>query len=187
MLYSTSILEIALWLVCVLLYIVSPRKLYLIWALSLHVAKGIFGLYLLGIMPKTNDVIEALYKKESLDENNLAETSEQLMKEIFMQKWEANKTKLLSYFIINIVSLLIDCVIFFIQLIKFGDINYFTSQASLLLIIIVFFITDIIYFLWFATIRFSFPEYMISPIINAIIGSVNELSEIFRGYFKRSQ
>ena len=47
MVYTTSVLEIALWIVGLLLFISNPRNFYAIWILLIHLTKGILGLILL--------------------------------------------------------------------------------------------------------------------------------------------
>lgn len=187
MVYSTSILEIALWIVGLLLFIANPSNFYMIWILIVHLAKGILGLILLNHMPKTYEIIDALYKKENLDEEKLIETIDIIIKETFLERWTQNKTKLFIYFIFTIICLLTDFVIFFIQLFLFGNPNYFLMQVIIMFLILIFFISDVIYFLWFITLRFTFPSEMITPINNAILGSIIDLKEMFMKYFRRNQ
>jgi hypothetical protein len=183
--YSTSLFEIALWLVGLLLFISSPKTLYLIWPLSLHIGKGILGLILIEKFPKTFEIMDIIYKKEDIEDGTIVGELEKTMKELFFQRWKENRIRLFVYFLLNVLCIFADGVIFFIQLILFGKVNYFSMQIGLLFLIIVFFISDIIYFLWFFTLRLTFPEYMISPMINAIIGSMKDLNELFLGYFRR--
>ena len=44
-----------------------------------------------------------------------------------------------------------------------------------------------IYFLWFVTLKFSLPEYMITPIKNAIMGSGMELKNLAGAMLKREK
>ena len=186
MVYSTSLFEIALWIVGLLLFISSPRRLYLIWVLILHVFKAILGLIILNYMPKTYEIMDALYKKENLKEDKIIENIEIIMKETFLVRWNENKTKLFVYFLFTILCLATDCVIFFVQLLLFGNKNYMLMQITMMFIIIIFFVSDIIYFFWFVTLRFTFPSFMVTPINNAIIGSLVDLREMFLKYFSRT-
>ena len=43
----------AMWVLGFLLFIASPKDMYLIWFLVVHIAKGAIGLILLNNMPKT--------------------------------------------------------------------------------------------------------------------------------------
>jgi hypothetical protein len=185
MVYSTSILEIALWIVGLLLFIATPKNFYMIWVLIVHLFKGILGLILLNNLPKTYEIMDSLYKKENLDEEKIIETIDLIIKETFLERWNENKTKLFIYFCFTIFCLLTDTVIFFVQLFLFGNPGYFLMQVVIMFLIIVFFISDVIYFLWFITLRFSFPSEMVNPIYNAITGSIVELKDVFLKYFKR--
>ena len=186
MVYSTSLLEISLWIVGLLLFISNPSKFYLIWVLLLHLFKGIFGLIILSNMPKTYEIMDGLYKKENVDEDKVIDMIETIMKETFLVRWNENKTKLFIYFLFTILCLITDCVIFFVQLFLFGFSNYYLTQVAIMFIIIIFFVSDIIYFLWFVTLRFTFPSFMVSPINNAIIGSMMDLKEMFFKMFRRN-
>ena len=53
LIYNTSILEIALWVLGFTLFVASPKDMYLIWILIVHIAKGILGMILLRRMPKS--------------------------------------------------------------------------------------------------------------------------------------
>jgi hypothetical protein len=185
MVFSISLLELGLWMVSLLLFIASPKTLFLIWVLFLHVGKAVLGLILITNMPKTYEVMDELYKRENIDEERLVDILESLTNQIFMERWKENRIKLLIYFILNILCMLSDSAIFALQLILFGNINYFLKQITLMFIIIVFFISDVIYFLWFVTIRFTFPAFMVNPILNAIVGLLKDLQGIITRYILR--
>jgi len=187
MVYSTSLFEISLWIIGLLLFIASPSSLYLIWVLIIHFVKGILGLILLNNMPKTYEIMDNLYKKENLDEDKMIETIDQIVKETFVQRWTENKNKLFIYFVCTIICLLADIIILFVQLFLFGNPNYFLMQVSIMFIIVVFLISDIIYFLWFVTLRFTFPSFMVEPINKAIIGSIWDLKDLLLRFFKRGE
>jgi hypothetical protein len=56
--------------------------------------------------------------------------------------------------------------------------------------ILIFIITDIIYFLWYITLQFTFPPEIMNPIKKAISGSAMELKELLAnkiGFLKRQQ
>jgi hypothetical protein len=185
MVFSISLLELGLWMVSLLLFIASPKTLYLIWVLFLHVGKAVLGLILITNMPKTYEIMDELYKREDIEEERFVEILESLTNQIFMERWKENRIKLFIYFILNILCMVSDSAIFALQLILYGNLNYFLMQITLMFIIIVFFISDVIYFLWFVTIRFTFPEFMVNPIINAIIGLLKDLRSIITRYILR--
>jgi hypothetical protein len=187
MIYSTSIMEVALWSIGLLLFIATPKNFYMIWVLIVHLFKGILGLILLNHIPKTYEIMDALYKKENLDEENIMQSIDQIVKDTFLERWNENKTKLFIYFLFTLFCLLTDCIIFFVQLFLFGNQNYFLMEITILFIILIFFFSDIIYFLWFITLRFTFPAEMVNPIYNAITGSIIELKDMLLKYFERNK
>ncbi len=136
-------------------------------------------------MPKTYEIMDELYKREDIEEERFVEILESLTNQIFMERWKENRIKLFIYFILNILCMVSDSAIFALQLILYGNLNYFLMQITLMFIIIVFLISDVIYFLWFVTIRFTFPEFMVNPIINAIIGLLKDLRSIITRYILR--
>lgn len=138
MIYSSSLFEIALWAVCLLLFISAPDCLYLIWVLIIHVVKGILGLQILNRMPKTYEIIENLAKNPNFEEDKIIDLIQAQIRETFIDRWTQNKNKLLWYLIANIICLIIDLVIFAIQIIIFGNKTNFLMQTVLLFIIIIF-------------------------------------------------
>ena len=63
-------------------------------------------------------------------------------------------------------------------------------QTCMIFTILIFIITDIIYFLWYITLQFSFPPEIMNPIKKAISGSAMELKELLAnkiGFLKRQQ
>ena len=59
---------------------------------------------------------------------------------------------------------------------KFGNKDeWILRQTCILVIILVFIISDFVYFLWFFTLRFTFPKEILDPIKKAIFGSIDDL------------
>jgi hypothetical protein len=146
MIYSTSLFEIALWLVGLLLFISSPGNMYLIFVLSIHPFKGILGLIILSSMPKTYEIIENLARNPNFEEEKILDLISAQIRETFIERWTQNKNKLLWYLISTAVSLIIDFIIFIVQIVVFGNNDWFLMQTSLLFIIIVFIGKNKIYF-----------------------------------------
>jgi hypothetical protein len=138
LIYSTSLFELSLWIVGLLLFISSPYNMFLIWVLIVHVAKSILGFTLLSAMPKTYEIIENLAKNPNFQEDQIMELIQAQVRESFMERWTQNKRKLMFYFIATILCLVIDVVIFIVQIILFGGRNWQIMQTSLLFIILVF-------------------------------------------------
>ena len=138
LMYSTSLLEMALWLVGLLLFFSSPGNMYLIWVLIVHPVKAFIGMQILDSMPKTYEIIENLAKNPNFEEDKIMELISAQIRETFLERWTQNKNKLLWYLITTIICLLTDVVIFIVQIVIFGRDQWFLMQTSLLFIIIIF-------------------------------------------------
>ena len=101
-----------------------------------------------------------------------------------MIKWEENRNKFLIYLVSTIVCLVIDFIIFIAQVSAFGKDEWLLMQTCMLFTILVFIITDVIYFLWFFTLQFTFPPEIMNPIKKAIFGSIGDLSSLVRQKLK---
>jgi hypothetical protein len=194
MIYTTSLFEIFLWIVGFLLFMESPGDLYLIWVLIVHLFKGILGLSVLNKIPKTYEIIENISKNPNFDEDKIMDLITIQIRETFIDRWSQNKKIFLYYLITTLFSLLVDIIIFIVEVAIFGNRNKFIMETSLLTITFVFIgnlliklASDIVYFLWFITLRFSLPDYMVNPIKNAIIGSIIELKDTASRLFRKQQ
>jgi len=180
LIYNTSIFEISLWILGFFLFIASPKDMYLIWILIVHMAKGTFGIMLLKKMPKTYEIMENVAKNPNFDENKIIELIEKEIKDFFIAKWEENKNKFFIYFVSTIVCVVIDFIIFIAQVSAFGKEEWLLMQTCMIFTILVFIITDTIYFLWFFTLQFTFPPEIMIPIKKAIFGSIKDLNSLAR-------
>jgi hypothetical protein len=138
MIYTTSLFEIFLWIVGFLLFMEAPGDLYLIWVLIVHLGKGILGLVVLNKIPKTYEIIENLSKNPNFDEDKIMDLITIQIRESFIDRWSQNKRIFLYYMITTAFSLLIDLVIFIVEIAIFGNRNMFIMQTSLLTITFVF-------------------------------------------------
>ncbi len=187
LIYNTSIFEIALWIIGFLLFVASPKDMYLIWILIVHIGKGVIGIILLNKMPKTYEIMENVAKNPNFDESKIIELIEKEIKDFFLIKWEENKNKFFIYLISTIVCLVIDLIIFIAQVSAFGKNDWLLMQTCMLFTILIFIITDVIYFLWFFTLQFTFPPEIMNPIKKAIFGSIGDLSLLLKQKLKISR
>ena len=180
LIYNTSIFEMAMWVLGFLLFIASPKDMYLIWFLVVHIAKGAIGLILLNNMPKTYEILENVAKNPNFDESKIIELIEKEIKDFFIIKWGESKNKFFLYLVSTIACLVIDLIIFIAQVSAFGKDEWLLMQTCMLFTILVFIITDVIYFLWFFTLQFTFPPEIMNPIKKAIFGSIEDLSTLVK-------
>ena len=180
LIFNTSIFEMAMWVLGFLLFIASPKDMYLVWFLIVHVAKGAIGLVLLNKMPKTYEILENVAKNPNFEESKIIELIEKEIKDFFIIKWGENRNKFFLYLVSTITCLVIDLIIFIAQVSAFGKEEWLLMQTCMLFTILVFIITDVIYFLWFFTLQFTFPPEIMNPIKKAIFGSIEDLSTLVK-------
>ena len=180
LIYNTSIFEMAMWVLGFLLFIASPKDMYLIWFLVVHIAKGAIGLILLNNMPKTYEILENVAKNPNFEESKIIELIEKEIKDFFIIKWGESRNKFFLYLVSTIACLVIDLIIFIAQVSAFGKDEWLLMQTCMLFTILVFIITDVIYFLWFFTLQFTFPPEIMNPIKKAIFGSIGDLSNLVK-------
>jgi len=137
MIYGTSILEFLLWFVLFLLFISSPSTYYLVWVLTFHVGRGILGLVLIGNFPKTYEILDNLSKNPNFEEEKILEMVQEQLQETFSNRFAENKTKLIIYLAFSCICLIIDFIIFWVQMFMKKE-NYALMQISFMFIISVF-------------------------------------------------
>ena len=184
LIFNTSIAEINLWVLGFFLFLASAKDMYLIWILIVHLGKGVLGIILLNKMPKTYEIIENIAKNPNFDESKIIELIEKEIKDSFVVKWGENKSKFFFYLISTIICLAIDLIIFLAQIFAFGKEEWLLMQTCMLFTILLFIITDVIYFMWFFTLQFTFPVEIMNPIKKAIFGSIGDLSSLVREKLK---
>ena len=184
LIYNTSLYEIILWIITFLLFISNPKDMYYTWILIVHILKAILGLFLLNKIPKTFEIIENVAKNPNFEENKIIDLIKKEIKDSFIIKWGENKIKFLAYLIITIICFGIDFILSITQIIEIGKNEWLLRQACMLLFLIIFCIMDVIYFIWFATLKFSLPEDIISSVRNAIIGSIDDLKLLVNNKMK---
>ena len=187
LIYNTSILEIALWFLGFSLFVASPKDMYLIWILIVHIAKGTLGMILLKRMPKTYEILENVAQNPNFDENKIIDLIEMEIKDSFINKWQQNKNIFFFYLLSTYINLVIDIIIFIAQIAAFGKDEWLLMQTCMILTILIFIITDIIYFLWFFTLQFTFPPEIMNPIKKAISGSIEDLAKLVKEKVKWKQ
>jgi hypothetical protein len=137
MIYGVSILEIMLWTVLLLLFFISPSNYYLVWILIFHLGRGILGIILINKFPKTYEILDNLSKNPNFEESKILEMVEQQINETFSTRFADNRVFLIVYLIFSSISLVVDFIIFFVQLFA-NSATYPLIQISFMFIITIF-------------------------------------------------
>lgn len=187
LIYNTSLLEFSIWILGFFLFLASPSEMYLIWILTIHIGKGIFGFIFLNYLPKTQDIMEGVAKNPNFKEDTIIDLIKNEIKNEFMGAWAEHKNKFFAYLLLTLMSLLIDLIIFLVQIIKWGSDIWILNQTCMLFSILIFIVSDVVYFLWYFTMPFTFPNEILVPVKNALFGSVKELRALFRRELKTNE
>ena len=114
--YWVSILEGTIWILLWALFLSSPTTLALMWFFLPHICRSIVGFVLLRNIPNTFQVIENLkdYENQSLDD--IQNQMLQNFKSLLAENEDKLRPWLTAYFILTIVDLIIDIIMFFVLL-----------------------------------------------------------------------
>lgn len=139
LLYWISLLEIFLYMLSILLFISSPSNFYIFWTFTTHCIRGIIGLIVLFRIPDSHLALENI---ESFDSSSIETLQEQMVGNYFkiIQENESKiKPLLIVYFVLTIVNIIVDNIIFFYLLMKWDNQEYSLANIIALLLIVVFF------------------------------------------------
>lgn len=134
MIYNTSLYEMGIWIVGLLLFIASPSQLFYVWFLILHVPRSVLGFVLLSNMPKTFEIIENVAKNPNFEEDKIITMLQAQIRESFIVRWTDNRMKFLIYLISTLVCTLIDLIMLIVMIAIFGNNNYVLLEICMLFV-----------------------------------------------------
>lgn len=147
MIYNTSLYEMGIWIVGLLLFIASPSQLFYVWFLILHVPRSVLGFVLLSNMPKTFEIIENVAKNPNFEEDKIITMLQAQIRESFIVRWTDNRMKFLIYLISTLVCTLIDLIMLIVMIAIFGNNNYVLLEICMLFVAVALIGKCFIYFL----------------------------------------
>ncbi len=188
-LLSTSLYEIGLFFASLYLFISLPYSsvnVFLFIVLLFHFIKAIIGMSLINQLPKTYEICEnfssELYTVDTegvegsaKEPKDLLETVKYTLKKFIIKGLEDCRPLVSAYFFINIFAVTIDVATFIIYYVAYSFYNTILMQGTILLIIIVLFAGSLIYFLWFALLKFSFEDEVAAMIKKVLSGNPRDL------------
>jgi len=186
--YSTSLYEIVLFCISIFLYVSlppTPISLFYFLIVVFHLVKGLIGLVLLNSLPKTYQICEHYtwemsHTKLSDDKKDLVESIKNSGKEVMVSGLLNSKCWITSYFVLNIIGIVLDFIIFWLFFYSNSSTQIYLLESSIFLMIIVLFFGGLIYFFWFITIKFSFSTEVSDMIKQTLTGSSKLLEEYIR-------
>lgn len=137
-LYWVGILEYFTWFVILAIFISAPSTMAIIWIFFYHNARATVGLFILYNIPKTHSVIENLkdYENSTLEDIQVQMETNYIL--LIQEKEKILKPLLITYFILTIISLIVDIIMFFYIAALFGTKDSESKEFALLLAVIVY-------------------------------------------------
>ena len=185
LIYNTSLLECYFWLLGVFVFFASPKTMFLIWLLIGHPIKGVLGFRVLIHIPKTHSVIESVCANPNVEEDKIIDTMQTQIRDAFIKELSEKKKLFFVYFVTTIICLVVDFIIFIIQISVFGKERWILMQTCMIFIIVLFIVSDVVYFLWIVKLRYVLPYEIYHPVQKAIFGSFSDIKKLVHSKFKR--
>lgn len=139
LLYWVSLLEIFLYIISILLFISSPSNFYIFWTFTTHAARGVIGMLLLFRIPDSHLSVENI---DAFDSSSIESLQEQMASNYItlLQNNESRiKPFLIVYFILTLVNIVVDIIVFAYLIAKWDNQEYSLSNIIGLLLIVIFF------------------------------------------------
>ena len=174
-LYWISLIELVIFLVSFFMFCSSPKSLSKIWWYIFHFFRGLIGIVIIYLLPKTYQIIENL--KEIPDILNQLKAS--LIKSFF-DLLQPNKKKLkillLCYFSLTTLCTVIDIMMFCVFAPDIGIAENGKPFVFMLFSSIIYIYSDFIYFSFFSSFKYYFNKKQHDEIQRAtIIGFFDQI------------
>ena len=174
-LYWISLIELVIFLVLFFMFCSSPKSLSKIWWYIFHFFRGLIGIVIIYLLPKTYQIIENL--KEIPDILNQLKAS--LIKSFF-DLLQPNKKKLkillLCYFSLTTLCTVIDIMMFCVFAPDIGIAENGKPFVFMLFSSIIYIYSDFIYFSFFSSFKYYFNKKQHDEIQRAtIIGFFDQI------------
>ena len=174
-LYWISLIELVIFLVLFFMFCSSPKSLSKIWCYIFHFFRGLIGIVIIYLLPKTYQIIENL--KEIPDILNQLKAS--LIKSFF-DLLQPNKKKLkillLCYFSLTTLCTVIDIIMFCVFAPDIGIAENGKPFVFMLFSSIIYIYSDFIYFSFFSSFKYYFNKKQHDEIQRAtIIGFFDQI------------
>lgn len=183
LLFWNSSIETITWIVGFVLFLFDPKEMFFIWILITHLIRAFIGIVSRVYLPKSSDVIDSL---DHIEDQSLESIQDEMLSSYrsLLQRCEGKmKCLLKTYFILTLINIIIDIIIFCIVLSKWGQEKYECLSIIGILVVIAFIISDFSYFDWVNSMGYSFPPTILKTVKKAIFGFMSDLkNEIYNGF-----
>lgn len=174
-LFWGGITEFFTWVILIGLFISDVKDMKMVWFFLYHIPRGAIGMVILSYMPKTYEAIANIHQIESDD---LEEIKKQIIEgyvKMVLSKEKVMKPLLIAYFVLTIVSIIVDLLLFCVITPDFGAKNQELRFLILFFAVICFIVQDFIFFIFFNSFKYTFPPEQNGAIRKAIMGFFSQL------------
>lgn len=189
--FYTSLVEICVFIALTVLFFADPDRLGSVWLTILHLPRGVIGLLVLGKLPKSHDIVEALdfsklpHSQVSIE--SLYDTVKFSISVQFMNLGEKGKTILTLYSVFTALCYLMDGVCFIVAYNGFSVPGNEHSELLLLVATLLNFTIDVYYFVWVLNLKSKLPPKIGSFVSDAILGYTKKLTREIMHSFEPSK
>ena len=135
----SSLLEASIWIFLFIVFCLNPSSLMIIWVFSPHFIRAIFGLIILMKVPNTFHVVEQLKDYENQSVQEVQDMMINVYKSLLSVFEEHLKKYLIGYFVLTIINVLIDAIMFIILLYYWGGSENSLFFVAVLIMIVIFY------------------------------------------------
>ena len=199
LLRTSNTVEIAIWVISLILYASTPKdfprisagerksssyKNAFIWFHLLHVLRGALGIFISFTIPRSYKVTEYL---ETISDSKLETTlfNDLIRETIFFsitEKVKSKKIPILIYLILTGLNFIFDLIDFFVVIASLSKARSDAKVVLLtyLLIAAIYIATDLAYLLWAGQLVYIFPREYLKPIDSMFNGVVDYAMKKFK-------
>ena len=185
----SSVFEIGIYCAAWLLFVVVPSQMWYVWMLALHVPRGLNGLWIVfkGGLPTSHEIIENMELTDPVD-TNLDKVQDKIGESgftLFGKAMEKSRNMLCLYTMLTVACYCLDGINFLIQYKNFGIATEERGEFLLLLVSLLFYVTDIFYLVWVVNLKDKLPNKLSKGVSDGMLGFTRQIGQQFKEAFKR--
>ena len=185
--YWIGIIECFTFFLSFCLFCSYPKQFWRNWFFIFHVARAFVGFIILKRLPRTSEIISKLENYENLPVSEIQLNLYKSYSKLLSVDSDQIKPLFIIYWLITVVNILLDIIIFFVFLHEWGnrDFNFRNSMTLIVISILFSKIIFIIFFIflvcnfffldWFLALKNHFTPDIVSSINNSVFGEIKNL------------
>ena len=189
-LFWNSVLELVIFGVLLLLFIIDAARLAGIWFWIVHVVRGIIGIIILRNLPMTHEIIKtaSIPDEEHLEFDKVFEYIAFAAKESLDHFTVKTKRLLKVYFCMTIVCIIIDLLFFLSNFRYYSDETRSAYMCTLYLMASTsYLIIDFFYIIWLLSLKTRMPTYISASFMQISLGALDYIYKSIGNYLDRQR